>query len=115
MLVVIGVAILFDLCARQHRFASHTYSPSSLALFSGTKIKDRSEHLEHTGVSAVFGGATSDLREAHIDHEATVDALALFGGVDVLVPHDWRVELGGMPIMGGSATNRIDRHAASPG
>lgn len=49
----------------------------------------------------MFGGATLDLRDAHIDDEATVDAFAMFGGVDVLVPHGWRVELRGLPILGG--------------
>jgi hypothetical protein len=52
-------------------------------------------------VSAIFGGATLDLREAHIDREASVDALALFGGVDVLVPRGWRVQVAGTPILGG--------------
>src|SRR6266511_2459578 len=42
-----------------------------------------------------------ELREAHIDGEATVDAFALFGGVDILVPKDWRVSLSGTPILGG--------------
>jgi len=52
-------------------------------------------------VSAVFGGATLDMREARLDPGATVDALALFGGVDVIVPTGWRVDLGGLPIFGG--------------
>lgn len=30
-----------------------------------------------------------------------MDALALFGGVDVIVPPGWRVELGGLPVFGG--------------
>jgi hypothetical protein len=63
--------------------------------------QDQSEHFTHADVSAIFGGATLDLREAHVDREASVDALALFGGVDVLVPKGWRVALGGTPILGG--------------
>jgi len=98
--VVIGLAVLFNIGSRQHAERAGN-RPGSLALFSGTKIRDHSEHLTHTGVSAVFGGATLDLREAHIDDKASVDALALFGGVDILVPRDWRVDLGGVPIMGG--------------
>ena len=35
------------------------------------------------------------------DREASVDALALFGGVDVPVPKGWRIALGGTPILGG--------------
>jgi predicted membrane protein len=70
-------------------------------MFGATKIKDRSEHFDHTEVSAVFGGATLDLRQAHVDRDASVDALALFGGVDVVVPEGWRVAIEGTPIFGG--------------
>jgi nitrogen fixation protein len=74
-------------------------------LFGGSEIKDRSQHLSHADVAAVFGGATLDLRESHIDDEATVDATALFGGVDVLVPEGWRVALRGFPIFGEDKTH----------
>jgi len=70
-------------------------------VFSGAKMIDRSEHLNHTDVTAIFGGATLDLRDAHIDEVASVDAFAMFGGVQVLVPKDWRVSVGGLPIFGG--------------
>jgi len=72
-----------------------------MALMGAAETKNRSPHFRHANVSAVFGGATLDLREAQVDPGATVDALALFGGVDVIVPPGWRVELGGLPIFGG--------------
>ena len=99
LLIVIGLVVLSGL--RHRRKAEEAHGEDSLAMFGATKIKDRSEHFTHADVSAVFGGATLDLREAHVDHEASVDALALFGGVDVLVPKGWRVALGGTPILGG--------------
>ncbi|MGW4060810.1 LiaF transmembrane domain-containing protein [Amycolatopsis sp. NPDC004747] len=96
MLLVIGIAVLAGLRRRPA-------SPrgESMVVFGGAKAVDRSAHLKHADVSAIFGGSTLDLRQAHIDDQATVDAFALFGGVDVLVPKDWRVELGGLPILGG--------------
>jgi hypothetical protein len=99
VLVGIGLVVLSGLW--RHRRVESGHRENSLVMFGGTKIKDRSEHFTHADVSAIFGGATLDLREAHVDHEASVDALALFGGVDVLVPKGWRVELGGTPILGG--------------
>jgi hypothetical protein len=98
LLIVIGLVVLSGLWRRP---AETGRRESSVAMFGGTKIKDRSEHFTHADVSAVFGGATLDLREAHIDREASVEALAMFGGVDVLVPKGWRVALGGTPILGG--------------
>ena len=99
LLTGIRLVVLSGLWHR--RRAEDARGEDSLAMFGATKIKDRSEHFTHADVSAVFGGATLDLREAHVDHEASVDALALFGGVDVLVPKGWRVALAGTPILGG--------------
>ena len=72
-----------------------------VAVLGAAETRNRSPHFRHANVSAVFGGATLDMRDAHLDPGATVDALALFGGVDVIVPPGWRVELGGLPIFGG--------------
>jgi hypothetical protein len=99
LLTGIGLVVLSGLW-RQRR-TQEVHREDSLVMFGATKIKDRSEHFTHADVSAVFGGATLDLRQAHVDHEASVDALAVFGGVDVLVPKGWRVALGGTPILGG--------------
>jgi cell wall-active antibiotic response 4TMS protein YvqF len=94
VLAGVGVAVLIGL--RRHH---GTRTP--IAMFGGASTKERSKHLRHADVSAIFGGATLDLREAHIDKDADIDAFALFGGVDVLVPEGWRVSVGGLPFMGG--------------
>lgn len=99
LLLAIGVAILVG-SFNSRGMSKHGDGGHSVALFGGSAVKERSQHLTHADVSAIFGGATLDLREAHIDNEATVDATALFGGVDVLVPEGWRVKLQGIPIFG---------------
>lgn len=104
--VLIGIGLLVLSGLWQHRTAEHR--GDTVVMFGGSKIKERSEHFEHTDVSAIFGGATLDLREAHIDREASVDALALFGGVDVLVPEGWRVAMDGTPILGGCEDKTAD-------
>jgi hypothetical protein len=98
LLVVIGLVVLSGLWRHKPAEAGRG---DSFVMFGGTKIKERSDPFVHSDVSAIFGGATLDLREARIEHEASVDALALFGGVDVLVPKGWRVALDGTPILGG--------------
>jgi hypothetical protein len=98
LLIGIGLILLSGLWRRR---VEGERREGSVVMFGGSKIKDRSEHFTHADVSAIFGGATLDLRDAHVDREASVDALALFGGVDVLVPKGWKVELGGTPILGG--------------
>ncbi|MDX8052156.1 LiaF-related protein [Lentzea sp. BCCO 10_0798] len=94
LLAGVGIAVLVGL--RRHH---GTRTP--IAVFGGATTRERSQHLRHADVSAIFGGATLDLRESHIDEDADIDAFALFGGVDVLVPEGWRVSVGGLPFMGG--------------
>jgi hypothetical protein len=72
-----------------------------VALLGASNTRSRAPHFRHANVSAVLGGATLDLRDAHLEPGARVDALALFGGVDVIVPEGWRVTLSGLPIFGG--------------
>lgn len=74
---------------------------NALALLGGSEVRPRSEHFRHADVSAVLGGVTLDLRQARLAPGARVDALAVFGGVDVVVPRGWRVSLSGLPVFGG--------------
>lgn len=97
LLIVVGLLVLSGLTRRR----SPAGEAAALAILGGSTVRSTSEHFDHADVSALFGGATLDLRGAHIDRHARVDALALFGGVDVLVPPGWRVVLRGLPIFGG--------------
>ncbi|MEU4769087.1 hypothetical protein AB0H12_38145 [Actinosynnema sp. NPDC023794] len=113
VLLLVGSAVLFGLRTR-HTADHRDDTGAPVALFGGTKVRSRAEHLTHAAVSAVFGGATLDLRDAHIDDEAYVDAFALFGGVEVLVPRAWRVSLGGLPFFGGYDDNTERDTAMDP-
>ena len=99
--VGVGVWLLLDLGRRHRPLPAEAETTGTFALFGGSQTKNRSQHFRHANVAAVLGGATLDLREAQVDPGAHVDALALFGGVDVLVPRGWRVDLGGLPVFGG--------------
>ena len=98
LLIVVGLLVLSGLVRRR---ASADDAAAALAVLGGSTVRSTSAHLDHAEVSAVFGGATLDLREAHVERHARVDAFALFGGVDVLVPPGWRIVLRGLPIFGG--------------
>ena len=55
----------------------------------------------HT-VFALMGGIDIDLREASLEAEhTTIVAVALMGGIDILVPDDLHVEIDGVGLMGG--------------
>ena len=99
--VGVGAWLLLTVGRRRPATPSEMARESTFALFGGSETHNRSPRFEHANVAAVLGGATLDLREAHVVPGARVDALALFGGVDVIVPDGTRVNLHGLPIFGG--------------
>lgn len=115
LLLLLGVAIVAGLgrqLALGRRDSGKRRAP--VAVFGGTKIKVGPERFVDEEVTAIFGGITLDLREAHIDEVASVTAFAMFGGVQILVPTGWRVSIGGIAIFGGYDDRTTGGHAALP-
>ncbi len=70
-------------------------------LFSGRRAVSTAPRFRGGSATAVFGGAEIDLSGAAIEGEALLDAVALFGSVEVEVPLGWRVVLDGPALFGG--------------
>ena len=71
-------------------------------LFGGRESRVRTTDFEGGRAVALFGGCEIDLTKAEMKgSEATIDAHAMFGGVDIRVPEHWTVILKGTPIFGG--------------
>ncbi|WP_420175813.1 DUF1707 SHOCT-like domain-containing protein [Luteococcus sp. OSA5] len=76
--------------------------PLTVALMSGTdRSGDWTAAGNHVAV-AIMGGVGLDLREASFtEPETTITAVAIMGGVEVIVPPHVRVRVHGLPLMGG--------------
>lgn len=75
---------------------------SSTAVFGGSELASANPHLRGGSLTAIFGGITLDLRGARPAPEgASINATAVFGGIDVLVPKGWRITVRSMPVFGG--------------
>jgi hypothetical protein len=59
-------------------------------------------------MTSVMGSSTLDLRNAAIapGSEAVLDVLALMGGLDLIVPDDWVVDVRTVAVMGGVEDSR---------
>jgi hypothetical protein len=86
------------------------YAPASvvpargvvIAVFAGNARKGSWLVPRMLKVFAMFGGAQIDLREARFAPGVTeIEAGAIFGGVEIIVPPGVRVESNGTAIMGG--------------
>lgn len=75
---------------------------SELVLLGGTKRALRIPDFRGGFLTAVLGGVELDLRHCGIvTSPATIDVVAFWGGIDLKVPAEWRVEGKVVPVMGG--------------
>lgn len=107
IIILIGLNLLFRSMFVSFRGDENSKFNSSTAVFSGAVKKISSKDFKGTSVSAVFGGAKLDLRDAVIAKEgATIDVSAIFGGVEVLVPRKNPVKFDAVAIFGGHEDKR---------
>ncbi len=52
-------------------------------------------------ITAIMGGVQLDLRDADIKNEALLDVYIIMGGVEILIPPEWSVQVDAIPVLGG--------------
>ena len=71
------------------------------AVFSGQNIDYSGEVFQGAELNAVFGGLKCDLRNALIQNDCVIEASAVFGGIDILVPANINIKISSNSIFGG--------------
>lgn len=72
------------------------------AFFGGTEDIIDNPDFKSLSLSAMFGGVDLDMTRAGIQgEEARIDVFVLFGGADLILPENWRVENRAISIFGG--------------
>jgi len=81
-----------------------------LVIFSGSETEPQSDRFTDGTATAIFGGAKIDLRGAIVPQEgAVLELTAVFGGIDIRIPDNVRVDISGTPLFGGWE-NKTKRH-----
>lgn len=70
------------------------------AVFSSNHVR-LEDHFSGTNLSAIFGGLVLDIRDVDISGDVTINATAVFGGIDIYVPRGVRVKVNNVPVFGG--------------
>lgn len=104
VLIGVGGSMLLRSMSR-HAPASDSAAPSDetvslFAFLGGFERTNGSQNFRGGDITSVMGGCEIDLRRASMDREAVIDIFALWGGVSIKVPEDWRISVQGFPIMG---------------
>jgi class 3 adenylate cyclase len=73
-----------------------------IGIMSGSDHRGRWHPAPTTNALALMGGCTLDLRAAEMEgSELVINAVAIMGGIDVIVPEGIQVEMTGLAIFGG--------------
>jgi len=110
-LIFIGVGVSMLIRAVERQSHSGIPAPANVdddsmfwqwALFGGVRRVIRGTEFRGGEALSVFSGITLDLRQASISGDrATIEANAIFGGIDMKVPKEWGVQVRGVGIFGG--------------
>jgi hypothetical protein len=73
----------------------------TVSVMSGSRRRGRWRLRQQTNAVAIMGGCELDLRRAEVEGSVVViNAVALMGGIDIVVPEGIEVELSGIGLMG---------------
>ncbi len=103
LLVILGASIVWRALAPSPAHGADEASVvHGLAIMSGINRTVTSRDFKGGQVTAMMGGCKLDLRGAAIGGEpAVIDVFAFWGGVELVVPDTWVVDLRAIPLLGG--------------
>lgn len=77
------------------------------AIFCGENMNYSGEVFQGAELNAVFGGLKCDLRNAVLEGDCVIQASAVFGGIDILVPAGVNVKVSSNSIFGGVSNKTV--------
>lgn len=101
VIIAAGLSVVLQSRNRSQPIEATKDSDDISVIFSGSETSNKSQDYKGGRATAIFGGATLDLRDAKIKKTATLDVFVLCGGVELRVPRDWKVVSKAAPIAGG--------------
>ena len=112
ILVIIGLSIIFKDTVKTKvnekiKELNKEGKEEYYATFSGQKLNFTGNDFKGASLNAIFGGIDLDLRNAEIEQEQIINATAVFGGIDILVPSNVNVEVKSNSIFGGVSNKSI--------
>lgn len=97
-IIILGWIIIFGNFKKTRRVREN--SKEYIAIFSGID-EEITEINTDFSIIAIFGSVDLDLRDAKLKEDVVIHAISIFGGIDLKLPTDVKVETTGVPIFGG--------------
>jgi hypothetical protein len=111
VVVVFGLSLVVGAYkTRTGAAASDESFMNTVAVFGGAEKRATSPSFRGADAVAAFGAVTLDLRDVKpVDPETPirVNAVAMFGGVEIVVPRGWNVRFDVLPVFGATEDSRL--------
>lgn len=122
VLVLIGLYIIYNSIFQKDKkenFVDAKFEKSGnqksnkyFAIFSGNEPSFTNIKVSDLTAVAIMGGVELNLKNAIIDEDITIDCTCILGGIDIMMPSNVRVELSGLPVLGGIENKFISNASA---
>ena len=106
ILIIVGISFLLRRKQATIREGTEQDTFDEVAIFGGIEKKFVSQKLKGGKVTSLFGGSEIDLRGSKPVEGAVVEVFCMFGGVEIMVPEDWKVNMQATAIFGGFSDER---------
>ena len=121
VIVLFGIKMIFgnlldgSSSAIKRLEAANAQTRYGTAVFTGERMNFSGEVFQGAELNAVFGGVDCDLRGAIIEQDCVINASAVFGGIDILVPGNVNVKVSSNSIFGGVSNKTMGyRNESAP-
>ena len=110
ILIFVGSTLLFNNRVRPKIGKTEKYYT---AVFGGFEEKSDSKDFKQCDVTAIFGGGKIDFSEITLkDDKAYINVTTVFGGVELILPKEYRVNVNGFPIFGECKNTTVSNEKA---
>ncbi len=115
IIIIVGVSIIAKTLIKSKktvefeektRKAKESVGEDYTSTFAGQTLTFVGETLKSFTTNAIFGGVKVDLRGAALSEDIVIEASAIFGGIDFIVPPEMPVKIKSNSIFGGIDNKR---------
>ncbi len=106
IIIIVGLSLI---CKTNLKRKMRENSKEYVAVFSGVDEKIKEVVSDFKAIS-IFGSVELDFRKAKIEKDLYIEAVTVFGGIDLKLPENVKVQTSGVPIFGGVENKCLDNN-----
>ena len=102
LIIIFGITIIKNTVWGSYGVPSSSDNCDLSFILGGGDHIFASKQFKGGKLAAFMGGGTIDLRDSDIQIDnAVIDVFVFMGGIDIIIPRHWHVNIQGTPILGG--------------